>query len=156
MAADYVSVLATLSEIFDIPLRPDNYNTCLIRLEEEQLELQIEMDQQSDDLILGSNIATLPPGRFRENVLEHALKANNLDRPRGGILAYSNHADKLVLFLKIFMDDKTSTVVAELLPDFLEKATKWKNAIEANQLPALTDTFSSAPSSGGGMFGLTS
>ena len=149
----YGTLLAELSSILKIPLKPDKHNTCLIHFEKEHLHVQIEIDSSKDFIIIGTNIAEVPPGRYRQDVFKQALQANYIDKPRGGILAFSKHANKLVLFLKLPLKDLHGGLIAAALPDFLRKASRWKDEIEKNQLPPLSGE-TSTQTTGNRMFGL--
>ena len=52
------------------------------------ITVQLQLDSTQENLFLFSSLIELPPGRFRENVLREALKANGQPDPRAGILGY--------------------------------------------------------------------
>ena len=132
-------------------LHPDKNYSCLIRFK-GGLEVQVELDHSGQFLILGADLGTSPPGKYRENLFKEALKANDQPPPLYGILAYSKKSDHLVLFERINIKDLTGEkIAAEIIP-FTEKATLWAQAVKNGEIPVINQ-HSSSPSSGG-MFGL--
>lgn len=153
MDNSYSLLIAELGKLIQIPLTVDSTNTCSINFPKDKLEIQIEQDMANDTLIIAATIIKLPPGRFRQNIFEQALKANNLDTPRGGILAYVPRSDELVIFQRFTMKDlKADRLAGEMVP-FKEKLKKWRDSIENNEIPLLMNAVIKSPSSG--MFGLT-
>jgi hypothetical protein len=149
---NYPNLLIELGKLIQIPLKVDANNSCMITFPKEKIEIQIEHELSTDMLIIGSNIAKLPPGRFRQNLFEQSLKANNLDNPRGGILAFSPRSDMLVIFTKLAMKDLKPEDVAQAMIPFKDKLKKWKDGIQNNEVPQLLSSGIKTPSSG--MFGL--
>jgi hypothetical protein len=150
----YEAILSELSEALKIPaLKPDPNNSCLIRLE-SGLEVQIEPDTNLENLLIGTNIAQVPPGAFRTNVFKEALKHNALPPPTPGTFAWSRKADQLVLFTDIPMKNLTGAKVAELLIPFAATAIKWGEALKAGQVPRIEIASSASTPSSGGLFGL--
>lgn len=142
--------LSTLIEATD--LHPDRNNTCLVRLK-SGLEIQLEIDRSGNFLVLGADLGTVHPGKYRENLFREALKANGLPYPLHGILAYSRKSDHLVLFEKLNIKDLNGEkIAAEIIP-FSEKALVWKNAVAQNDIPIINQAYSSVTRSAG-MFGL--
>lgn len=145
------TLLQELGKALSVELRPDEHNSCLIRFR-GGLEIQIELDQQGQALLVGTDLGVVPPGRYRENLFTEALKANGMPPPRHGIFAYSRQSDHLVLFEKFSLVNLTGDKVADFLTPFMEKAKGWKEAISKNEVPVVSTTFTShAPT---GMFGL--
>jgi hypothetical protein len=145
------ALLEDLGKILKIPdLHPDENNTCLLRFD-NGVQVQLELDKVGSSLIIGSDLGVIPAGRYRENVLGEALKANGLPPPRYGIFAYSKKSDKLVLFQKMPLDDITADKIASFLPNFIDKAIIWKEAIAKGDVPAVSAQGVTKPS---GMFGL--
>lgn len=146
------SLLQELGTILQIPdLHPDRNNTCLIKLK-NGINIQLEFDRSGRFLLLGTDLGIVPPGKYRENLFREALKANDLPFPTHGTLAYSKKSDCLVMFEKITSTDLTGEkIAAELIP-FSEKAIVWKDALQKNDIPMITQGYSPLKSTG--MFGL--
>jgi hypothetical protein len=149
----FASLIAEMGKLMQMALKPDHNNCCLIDFPKDNMDIQLEMEQGTDLLIIGSNISKIPPGRYRQNLFEQALKANNLEIPRGGILAFSPKSDMMVLFLKIPTKDLTAQAAVGLLPPFKEKFLRWREAISKNETPPLIGVISTKQTSSG-MFGL--
>lgn len=142
--------LATILKID--PLIPDSHNTCLVRFK-EGVNVQLEPDKGGVNLLIGAQLGTVPPGRYREDIYREALRANGLPLPRVGTLAYSRQADALVLFELMPLKDLTGTKLADFLQSFLAKALIWQEALIKGEVPVIDSTYATGRR-GGGMFGL--
>lgn len=134
-----------------VNLHPDHNNSCLIRLE-SGLIIQIEVDKSGQFLILGADLGTIPPGKYRENLLREAMKANDMPPPLHGILCFSRKADHLALFEKIPLKDLSGAKLAAEIPFFSEKAFTWSAALLNNEIPQISNP--QASQRPGGLFGL--
>lgn len=150
---EFNTLLDSVGKILQIPLKADENQCCMIEFYKENIILQIELEQGTDNLIIAGNIAKIPPGMYKQNLFEQALKANNLDFPRGGILAFSPKIEQLVLFIKVPAINITPNHVVGVLNGFKEKFLRWKEAIEKNETPQLVGYFPTKGTSSG-MFGL--
>lgn len=143
------ALLEELGHSLKIPdLHPDRNHTCLIALP-EGIKVQIELDQRSENIIMGADLGLLPVGRYRMSLFREALKANGLSHPLHGVLAYSNKTEHLILFEMLRTKDLTGEKIATSLGPFVEKALRWKNAVEKGEIPSVA-TFRTSS----GMFGL--
>lgn len=133
-------------------LHPDHNNSCLIRLE-SGLIIQMELDKSGQFLIIGADLGTVPPGKYRENLFKEALKANNLPPPLYGILCFSKKKDHLVLFMRIHIKDLTGAKIAAVIPPFAEKAFMWSAALLNGTIPQIS-SMQTSPQAPGGLFGL--
>lgn len=134
---EFEPLLESIGKLLNIPLQADSHLSCKIDFPKEKIQVQLEMEQGTQNLIFGGNIVKIPPGRFKQNVFEQALKANNLDNPKGGILAYCPKTDQLVLFLKIPTQNITPEQIVAHLNLYKEKFIRWKEALERNEIPQL-------------------
>lgn len=150
---NFATLLAEMGKLINIPLKPDKNLSCMIDYPKDKYAIQLEMEQGTDNLIYGANISKLPPGKYRQNLFEQALKANLLEVPRGGILAFSPKSDMLILFLKVPSKELTAQRAVDILNSFNEKLKRWKEAIDRNEVPPLVGAVSVKPTSSG-MFGL--
>lgn len=152
MVTDFYGVfLDELGKLLEIPLVPDENNSCLIKLQNE-MTVQIEPERSNQYMLLVSEIGQIPPGKYREKIFAEALKANDQPYPRLGIFAYSKQADKLVFFERFPVKELKAARVAEIFPAFMERAKLWKDAVTAGTMPAIAVT--DAKSAPTGMFGL--
>lgn len=131
-------------------LHPDEHNTCLLKFK-GGVKVHIEPNKEGTHLIIGTDLGTVAPGRYRENVFGEALKANGLPIPRFGTFAYSTQKDHLVLFEMLPLRELTGDKVADFLPRFLEKARVWREALAKNEVPVVATAYTSKPL---GLFGL--
>jgi hypothetical protein len=147
------TLLQELGPLLEIPtLHPDRQNSCLIRLK-GGLNIQLELDRMGQFFIMGSDLGTVPPGKYRENLFREALKANGMPQPLNGILAYSQKTEHLILFEKMHVKDLNGDKIMAVLTPFCEKARVWRDALARGDIPALTQYYASGKP--GGIFGLT-
>jgi hypothetical protein len=153
MVTDFLGVmLQEMGTNLEIPdLHPDRNNTCQIRLK-SGLDIQIELDKSGQFIVLGADLGTVPPGKYRENLFREALKANDMPYPNHGTLAYSKKSDHLVLFERMNIKDLNGEKVAVEITPFSEKALIWKDALQRGDIPPLNQSYMAQSS--GGMFGL--
>lgn len=149
------SLLKDVGKLFNIDLKPDENQSCLIKLK-GGIEIQLELNKAQDHLILGCNLGQIPIGRYREQVFRAALHSNGLNPPWNGIFAYSKHTDNLVMFEAITLRELSSEKLAFIVPLFTTKAQKWKESIQAGDIPHVEGGVSSGSSGSkpGGVFGL--
>lgn len=149
----FESLLQELGKTELIPiqgLHPDGNNSCLIRLK-GGIEVQLELAKEEGWLLVGCDLGQTGQGKYREDILTEALRANGCPYPRWGDLAFSQKSDHLVLQHKMATKDLNGEKIADFLAHFIEKAFIWKNALEHNEIPPFTGTQISRPM---GMFGL--
>jgi|JI9StandDraft_1071089.scaffolds.fasta_scaffold07366_4 hypothetical protein len=107
------------------------YQNRMIRfLINENLRVQIEMDLMGEFVMLACFITEIPPGRFRENVLRDALKANFLLDEHWSTLCYEGKENHLVLFFKIPAHGLTGQKLLDQLLPFVARAGLWRDAID--------------------------
>lgn len=146
-------LLQEVGKLLKIPkLEPDSNSSCLINFP-DKIALQIETDRSGNNLILGCDVGTLPPGKYRELVFREALRSNGLPPPHFGEFSYSKQADKLMLMQQIPMKEINGDKVLAVLNPLLEKAKHWKEAISRGDVPSI-GAISSGSRGGAGMFGL--
>ncbi len=129
-------LIKELEEEIDIPLEIDVKNACTI-LFDEKIPIQIELDLLKENLFLMSTIAFIPPGKFREKVLLHALKVNSF-YPRNGTFGYNESSNELMLFdtlpLDRLLDGKK---IANTLAQLFDTSQQWAKAIDTGDLQNL-------------------
>lgn len=150
MTFELDKVLEELGEKLGIPkLHIQENNTCLIKLENNVL-IQVESDKNEGYLIVGSTIATLPPGRYKEDLFETALRTNATN-DRIGIFAYSRQADTLILYDRIWVLSMNGSALSDYIKAFAAKVKLWQDAISHNDMPPVSGQ---ASPSNKGIFGL--
>lgn len=132
MTKPFLDILYHLSHETGLQLYPDDHGACKLKLS-NQMNVQLELDLRSPSLFLVCNIASLPPGTFRENVLKHALYANHFEDSTSGILCYIEKLGALALCKTIPIQDLHSDHLLDQISLMGEKAEKWKKAIDQSQ-----------------------
>jgi len=140
----FEELLNELGNILGVSLHPDQMHSCTILID-EKMKLQLEMQKNKENLLLGAHICVVEPGRFRENVLGEALKTNNLSYPQVGTLGYSAYNNQLALFDVLSVDEMTGQKLADYLSLFIAKALEWRDAIEAGNTSPLPLTEEEGP-----------
>jgi len=128
-------LLEELGKIFDLPLEPDKQKSCSIVID-EKFKVQLELSRMQEKIILGAYLGVVPPGRFRENLLAHALKANAI-YPRVGTLGYSPYHNQLALFDFLPLEGLNGEKLADQLALFIAKGNEWLEALKTGILPKI-------------------
>lgn len=149
MESQFDGLMEELGKILETKLHPDHLNVCLLKYP-DGLTVQLEVDRE-DRLLIGSEIGTLPPGRFRQDFLEQTLKANSQDFHLG-TFGYSKKSGGLYLYAYIRLENLSGQKIADFLGPFMEKARLWSTSLASNKIPVLETAGSAKKSSG--MFGL--
>lgn len=155
MVADlFDSLLQELGEAMEIEdLHLDANNTCLIRFQ-SGLEVYIEPYEKDEFMLISTDLELVPAGRYREEVYREALKANELSNKHPGVFGHSEQSDHLILFGMLSLRELNGEKIATFLYPFIEKAERWKIAIQNGDVP-LADTMTTGrPAGPGGLFGL--
>jgi hypothetical protein len=145
----FEELLNELGTEYNIALHPDKKGACKLKIN-ETMHVQLECDGEKENLLIATFICDVPPGKYRENILKDALKANG-PFPTNGTLAYSDRNNKLVLFSYMRMAQLTGKKLVAFLTVFLEKANQWKTGVETGHTSHLGAT---QTKSSGGMFGM--
>ncbi|HEY4254763.1 MAG TPA: CesT family type III secretion system chaperone [Chlamydiales bacterium] len=128
----FEELLAELGVQLDLPLKSDRNHFCTLQIGPNLL-IQLQTDAAFEKLLIISKVAEIPPGKFRENILKEALKANGKKDPRVGVFAYLTQINQLVLFQRYPFDLLNGERLAELLGPFIETAENWKKAIASGR-----------------------
>lgn len=139
----FEELLKELSPLIGTDLVPDKLSTCLLVFE-NSAKIQLELDRSGDNLLIGSSLGEVPPGKYREQLLIEALKSNKA--PHHGILAFSLKKQTLILFLKLPFDGVGATNLFTLLQEMSKKAEIWQTALQRGALPPQAPGSSSEPS----------
>lgn len=151
----FSTILDELGKILQIPgLEPDKNNTCLIKFP-SGLKIWIEPHKGGNDLILACDFGIIPPGKFRENVFQEALKSNGQMPPKVGDFAYSKQADHLMLYQMIPLKELNGEKLFSLMKPFMEKALIWQETLQQGNVPSGIQGYASTRKGGSGMFGLS-
>ncbi len=127
---ELAEILKHLSDDLKMQFQEDPTGSYSYQID-ETITVQIELAKNEEDVVLGSFFAELPPGKFRENVLGNALKANYiLNEP--SFFAFSEQNHKLLLYQFLPLKNLNSQKLQEDLTLFSNKALLWQEAIKNN------------------------
>ena len=130
----FTDILKEVGRLLNVALKPDAHDSCAIVLR-DKITLRLELDKARENLIIGSEIGELPPGRYREEVLKAALLSNGAPPPLMGTFAFSKRRNALICFEMMDVKDFTPDRIVALLPPLIEKAEKWQEALLRGQVP---------------------
>lgn len=149
-AHSFDSLLKELGEKIGIPnLEPTSNNNLALSLKGTEVVLQ--QHKTEPFVIISFEIAEIPSGRYRENILREALKFNGLNQLHAGIFAFSKKTQKLFIFDMLPLNDVSGDQVNTIMTSLGEKAAAWKEALNRGDIPTIV-TASQARS--GGIFGI--
>ena len=131
------SILKDFEFFFNCPLQADKNNSCLIKMG-SGVSVQMELTSHGQ-LLIGSPIAVLPGGRFQDDVLKEAMKANGFYPPFSGIFGFLANSNTLFLYLLAEPHRLNEEKINQLLTPFTDKAKKWKDALENGELPMVEE-----------------
>lgn len=132
MTSAFNYLLEELSKIFQMPLHTDHLGACSI-LFPHDLTIQMQLDSSETNLYLFAKLAPLPPGRFREEVLKEALKANSFPDPIPAIFGYIDPTNQLAIHQSYPLEILNGEKLATLFTAFLTTATAWREAVLKGQ-----------------------
>lgn len=132
MITQFEELLHAIGKIFHLELQIDRQNACSIQVH-PHLVIQLQLDISQENLWLFSKLIETPPGKFRENILKEAMKANALPDPRIGVLGYLLPSNQLVLFQKYPLTILNGERLSGFLGAFLEMGESWRDAIASGQ-----------------------
>jgi hypothetical protein len=125
----FQEILHELGQVFQMTLHPDKTGSCSILIPPHPL-VTLQLDETQEFLFIFSKIIEIPLGRFLENVLCEALKANGETDPRPGIFCYVALSRELAIYQKFPAAMITGERLASMIGSLLEAAGSWKVAIE--------------------------
>lgn len=131
---------------------PDEQDSCLLVFPDGQ-RVQMEIDKTGDFLMVASHLGEVPPGGYRRNLFEAALKMNGLPPPQLGTFAFNHASGQLIFLRQLNVKNLNGEQVADFLEKFNEVVLIWKEEIEKGEVP-IVETASSGRGRGG-LFGLT-
>lgn len=143
----FAQVLYDLSQVIHVDLAPDKKRVCKLNVE-GRLHIQIECEEAKERLLLATFLGEVPAGKFRENVLREALKANS-HYPRVGTFSYVERNNQLSLQEYVPLEALSGEKLASILTKFIQLATHWHQALQKGTVPTIE-----VPKQGGSMFGL--
>lgn len=145
MSDPFQQLLDELGNLCGQSLHLDKNLACTINID-YHLNVQLKMDTLQERLLVATFIGEVPPGRFREDIFQAALKSNH-KTDRVAILAYSSKNNQLMAYDYLPL----MRLTGEILVTYLEKLgvflNEWRKGIESGQLPSIsTPSASKLPS----------
>lgn len=136
VSSQFEEILKDFEPFFNCSLKPDANDSCLIKMT-SGVNIQIELNSYGS-LIIGCRIAALQMGRFREQVIQEALKANSCSSPFSGSFGYSSKSQNLILFIIVDPKELEVNKILDLMQLFTTKAQLWVEALAKGELPVLS------------------
>ncbi len=107
------------------------YQNRLIRFRiNDHLHVQVETDLMNEFVMIICMVSEIPPGRFRENVLRDALKANYLLDKHRSILSYDEKGNQLVLSDQLRAHALTAEMLLKEISKLVKRAELWRQSID--------------------------
>jgi hypothetical protein len=152
MVTDRFGVLIEeLAAVTQMKLTPDSHGAIMIRYK-DKLEAYVEPDALGDFVHVLIEIGKPGEGKYRENILREALRANGQPEPRLGTFSYGQKRESLLIFETVSMEDLTGARLSELMTQLSDKARVWRDAISRGELPPIQSA--AAPVRSEGFMGL--
>lgn len=135
VSSQFEAILKDFEPFFKCRLQADQNESCLIKMG-QGISLQMELNRYGF-LLIGCRIGELPRGRFQDEVIKEALKANEFYPPLTGIFGISRKSNSLILYLLIDPHKLDLDKISNLLNPFIAKAKLWSDSINQGNIPAL-------------------
>lgn len=135
----FSALLEELSSAMQIKLAPDAFNSCLITFP-DKMTILLKPSSDLESLSILSEIASPGQGSYRLLLFKEALKANAQKEPKDGVFCYGEQTNKLLLYKNISMADLTGPMLFDTIQELVNTARLWKESIEHNEIPRLTQT----------------
>lgn len=132
----FEDLIRSLGDKIGTPLHVDPHQSCCLEFI-NGVTAQIDLDGSADKILVGTSIARLSAGIYRENILKQALIVNTLHAGKFGVLAYSDKNDQLVLFKYLPLNSTHADELFEFLKGFVEHASLWQEAIKSGGVPQI-------------------
>ncbi len=137
----FEELIEQLGSILQIPLHAENGVACKLNIK-NVFHVQLEYNESKEEILLASFINPIPPGKFREETLLEALRANNEENSLGSF-AYSDKNNSL--FLQLYLPISISAEELNTnLKQFIDKGKIWKEALEKGKLELVSKSTTSS------------
>ncbi len=139
----FEQILTELSVQLGISLHPDKHRACKLKIN-DNIHVQIECDLQKEAILVAAFIVEIPAGKFCEEILKEALKAND-QVPRLATLAFSERNRNLALYTYIPFIEISGEKLASFLAEFIKIVEEWRAAILSGRPTPSSTSTPSAP-----------
>lgn len=127
MVDKFAELLKELSVHLGTELHIDHNGSCLVVFD-DKIKVQLELDKDLENLIVFSSLCTIPPGKFRENVLTDALKEND-KFPFIATFSYLEKENSLAMFNFLYFAELHIESLISYLTTFVELATLYQDTL---------------------------
>jgi hypothetical protein len=135
MMTPFEELIQQLGATLGVPLHIDAHGACCLQVN-EKIAVQIEPESRGENVVIAAFISHLNPGKYREEVLKEALKANahfirtgNI----GAILSFCGHRNQLACHTYVPANDITTEKLLTSLTYLTETAISWLDALQSGQ-----------------------
>ncbi|MCB1149051.1 MAG: CesT family type III secretion system chaperone [Chlamydiia bacterium] len=133
---DFGKVLEMINSTLGTNLDPKT--TEAVDLEFQGNKLKIQTNETRENVLVIADLGEVPPGRYRQDVLKQALRANGYPPPNIGILGFSERSEHLYLFASYPVYAFTKEKLKSILEPFVMKVQLWTDALKSSVVPIVT------------------
>ncbi|MBN1914699.1 MAG: CesT family type III secretion system chaperone [Parachlamydiales bacterium] len=137
MMTPFAHIIEDLASMLRMPLHIDALGSCSLIFYQKIL-VQFQLDKTGKKLLIGGIIGEISPGKFRENVLQTALIANDR-KERIFSFGYHPKENKLIAFHYFPLYYSSKELLQQFLSSFVDQALIWHEALQSGNLSALTE-----------------
>lgn len=128
------NLLESLGKVFGMNLHRDKAGGCALQIR-KGIVIELQTNESMEKLLIATRIVEVPPGKFREEVLLHALKSNGQKEQQVGTFAFLEKNNILFLFQYYPISILNGERLASMLGPFIGLAEKYRNAVLSGRLP---------------------
>lgn len=134
----FEQLIQELNQSAQMELSIDENNCCRLKIK-NKFALQMEVYKKTgEDLVIACVLGEVPPGKYREMLLQEALVSNGEPHPRYGIFAYSKDHNQLILYEILKMSQLTGSSLHDYIKVLSQKAETWYDALERQDIPQIS------------------
>lgn len=131
MTDRFEELLAALGKEIHLPLRTDHHGFASIRFNGK---LTVQLQGKEERMLLAAKLGEVPPGRYREELFQAALRENGGEEPRPLILSFAAPIHTLVAFQWYPYEILSGERLASLLGAFVDGASAWQQALARGEM----------------------
>ncbi|MEZ5314622.1 MAG: CesT family type III secretion system chaperone [Chlamydiales bacterium] len=130
-------LMQDLGKIIGLNLQLDANLSCCLTFPSDRLSIQIDLDPNGDQILIGTQLGEIFPGPYRERIFIQAMRMNGGSYSPRGILAFSEKNSRFVLFQFLPLPSLNAEQLYQFIQTFCEHAKIWKDAVEKGEIPAM-------------------
>jgi len=135
MMTPFEDLIHELGAALGMPLHIDHHGACTLQMN-EKIRIQIEPDTKEDKIAMAAYITELSPGKFREEVLKEALKANASTVAGGSmnnILGFCARHNEFACHAYLPLRELNTEKLLPVLVSLAEYSISWLEAIQSGR-----------------------